>query len=142
LARETADLTVLSYHYDHQARRSFDDILSVTNGVRLKTYFYALRAALSLLWIRAKQAPPPMDLPSLMAGLHLPNELRHCVSHLLARKAEGDEHVVTARIAEIDTLIGTVLSAPIQRPIMVDRKHITARADALFASIVLNRHKA
>ncbi|HQT47473.1 MAG TPA: nucleotidyltransferase domain-containing protein, partial [Acidocella sp.] len=69
LARETADLTALSYHYDHQARRSFEEILSATEGVRLKTYFYALRPALALQWLRAKNEPPPMDLPTLMAGL-------------------------------------------------------------------------
>jgi len=141
LARETADLTVLSYHYDRQARQSFEQISSATSGVRLKAYFYALRAALCLLWIRSRHAPPPMDLPALMAGLDLPDALRQSVGQLLARKARSDEHDLTDRINEIDSLVGAILSEPIQKVTTADRRHVTARVDALFASIVLNHRQ-
>jgi len=139
LARETADLTALCYHYDRQARRSFDEILSATEGVRLKTYFYALRPALALRWIRSKHEPPPMDLPTLMAGLTIPDELRRLVDDLLRKKAGGEEQDLCPRIIAVDEFIGTTLSEPVGQPSLIDRKHNTAKADALFASIALNR---
>lgn len=139
LARETADLTALSYHYDRQARRSFDEILSATDGVRLKTYFYALRPALALQWMRSKHEPPPMDLPTLMAGLTLSDELRRNVGDLLVKKAGGEERDLSERIMAVDEFIRTILSEPVGQPSLFDRKRNTARADALFASIVLKR---
>jgi predicted nucleotidyltransferase len=138
LARETADLTALSYHYDHQARRSFEEILLSTEGVRLKTYFYALRSALALLWMRLKHEPPPMDLPTLMAGLSLSDEMRRIVDDLLTKKASGEERDLTVHIEPLDAFIESILSVPAPRASLVDRKHVTSRADALFASIVLS----
>jgi predicted nucleotidyltransferase len=139
LARETADLTALSYHYDRQARRSFEEILSSTEGVRLKTYFYALRSAMALLWIRLEHEPPPMDLPTLMAGLSLCDEMRRTVGDLLMKKASGEERDLTVRIVMLDAFITSILSVSAPRASLVDRKHVTSRADALFLSIVLNR---
>jgi predicted nucleotidyltransferase len=83
LAYTSVDLTALAYHYDRQARRSHDDIVAANGAVRLKTYFYALRPALALMWLRTHDKPPPMALRSLMAGLDLPRELGDCVSELL-----------------------------------------------------------
>ena len=39
--------------------------------VRLKKYFYALRPALALYWLRTRADTPPMDIPGLCAGLEL-----------------------------------------------------------------------
>lgn len=37
--------------------------------VRLKKYFYSLRPALALRWLRSNAAMPPMDLPASAAGI-------------------------------------------------------------------------
>jgi predicted nucleotidyltransferase len=135
LARSTADLTALAYHYDHQARRSFDEIAKSDGAMRLKTYCYALRAVLALLWIRDLGAPPPMDLPTLMAGLALPDGVYQAVADLIARKAEAVEQETTARISAVDVLIGDALAEPVQKTRSIDRREVTAQADRLFASI-------
>jgi predicted nucleotidyltransferase len=139
LARETADLTALSYHYDHLGRRSFDEIRSSPDGVRLKTYFYALRPALALCWIREKHEAPPMDLPALMARLSLPEQLRQAIFMLLEMKASAQERDITERNNLLDGFISAVLSESVARSVQMDCADVSARADALFASIVLGR---
>src|SRR5689334_17937962 len=53
LARETCHRPALAYHYDRLARRSFGNVLSTSSqDVRMKSYCYALRPALALLWMR------------------------------------------------------------------------------------------
>jgi len=78
-----------------------------------------------------------MDLPALMAGLSLPDDLSYAVGKLLARKAAGDEHDLTPRIDEIDRFVSDVLSKPIGKPMPANSQHVTARADRIFASFVL-----
>ena len=74
-----------------------------------------------------------------MAGLTLSDELRRNVGDLLVNKAGGEERDLSERIMAVDEFIGTILSEPVGQPSLFDRKRNTARADALFASIVLKR---
>lgn len=138
LARSSASLTALSYHYDRQARHGFDSIVTVGDAVRTKTYCYALRAALALTWIRYRSEVPPMDLPSLMAGVTLPTGAVDAIANLLARKRQATERDTTPRIAPLDALIGEALEQPVRRGDAVPRHSVVSRADALFASIVLH----
>ena len=138
LALTSADLTALAYHYEHQARRSFAEIEAAGDGVRHKSYCYALRSALALLWLRDREAPPPMDLPSLLAGLELSATVRETVATLLARKAPATEDDTGARLPPLDALIIGVLAEPPIQKTSVNRTDVVAQADALFASIVLN----
>jgi predicted nucleotidyltransferase len=89
--------------------------------------------------MRLKHEPPPMDLPTLMAGLTLSDELRRNVGDLLVKKAGGEEQDLSPRIMAVDEFIGATLSEPVGQPSLIDHKHNTANADALFASIALNR---
>jgi predicted nucleotidyltransferase len=142
LARTSADLTALAHHYDHQARRSFAEIEVADDGVRHKTYCYALRSTLALLWLRDRDEPPPMDLPSLLAGLKLSPEVRETVDALVARKAPATEYDTGARLPPLDALITRVLAEPAIRQASVSRAEVVAQADALFASIVLHSFSA
>jgi predicted nucleotidyltransferase len=142
LARTSADLTALAYHYDHQARRSFAEIEAAGDGVRHKSYCYALRSTLALLWLRGRKEPPPMDLPSLLAGLKLSQEVQETVIALVARKAPTTESDTGARLPPLDALITSVLAEPAIRQASVSRAEVVAQADALFASIVLNSFSA
>lgn len=138
LAREGADLTSLAYHYDRQTRRSAEEIAAAGEAVRLKTYCYALRTALAALWLRRRREPPPMDLPSLRAGLALDAQLSAAIDALVARKAEATERDTTARLAVLDRVIEDALAHTPERAEPIARREIAARADALFASIVLD----
>jgi len=139
LAVACADIAALAYHYDRLARRSFDSVLAGMDNVRLKTYCYALRAALALGWLRTHGTPPPMDLPELLRGLDLSAAVTGTVEALVARKATALEAATTKSLAELDALIGAALSVPAPRPALLDRVETVARLDAAFAGIILGR---
>lgn len=141
LARTAADLSALAYHYDHQARRSFAEI-AVSDEVRLKTYCYAVRATLALLWLRNRVEPPPMDLPSLIAGLGLSDRLSGVIAGLVALKAVSTEQEMISRISVLDEFISGVLVAQVVPVNSIERSAAKVKADALFASIVLGRLSA
>jgi predicted nucleotidyltransferase len=138
LATETADLGAIAFHYDQLARRSLTDVVA-QDAVRLKTYCYALRPALALLWLRRHRRPPPMDLPRLVDGLALAEPVRSAIAALVTAKASATERDATPRLPVLDTLIGEALSEPAERPRLADRAPALAAADALFASLVLDR---
>lgn len=137
LARDGADLTSLDYHYDRQTRRTAEEIAAAGEAVRLKTYCYALRTAMAALWLRRRREPPPMDMPALRAGLALGAEVSAAIDALVARKADASERDTTARIAALDGLIAEALAQTPQRVEAIARREVAARADTLFASIVL-----
>ena len=137
LARSAADLTAIAYHYDRLARRAFDTITASGEEPRLKTYCYALRAAMALSWIRRFHAPPPMDLPSLMAGLEPARGISDAILRLLARKADADESGTTPRDPVLDRFLEDVLGERIARIARMEQVDRAAGINALFASIVL-----
>ena len=134
-ARAVAHLPSFAYHYDRLARRSFTEI-SAAAEVRLKTYCYALRAALALAWIRERQAPPPMDLSNLLDGTSVATGVRESIDVLVGRKAQSTEKDVGARIPELDRLIGAILAEPELRPKPDDRPEARAEVDRLFLDIL------
>jgi hypothetical protein len=89
--------------------------------------------------MRSKLEPPPMDLPTLMAGLTLSDEMRRNVGDLLVKKAGGEERDLSPSMTAVDEFIGPTLSEPVGQVSLIDQKHNTANADAMFASIVLDR---
>ncbi len=82
-----------------------------------------------------------MDLPSLLAGLKLSQEVQETVI-ALARKAPATESDTGARLPPLDALITSVLAEPAIRRASFSRAEVVAQADALFASIVLNSFSA
>jgi uncharacterized protein len=134
LAKACAHLPALAYHYDRSARRAWapgDD------PVRLKSYFYALRPALALDWIRRKAEPPPMDLPSLMAGAPLPDDLREDVAMLLLRKRAATESDMAARVPSLEAYLTAALSEMAPRPGIWDHAPAIGAADEAFRALLL-----
>lgn len=135
LATATCDLEALAYHYDRLARRSFDEIATATDPVRIKAYCYALRPALALSWIR-RGAVPPMDLPRLLDGAPVAGAVRQETRNLLARKAAATEKDTMERMPALDGFIAAALAKRPLRPQQRDRSAVLAQADALFVSIL------
>jgi uncharacterized protein len=134
---DAAHLPVIEYHYDRITRRVFAEILKAA-APRLKSYFYALRPALALRWLRAHGAPPPMDLSSLMAGVDVPEQVERAVRELLARKADAREDDTTARVAILDAYLDGALSREVMRPLeKPDTSAAAERAQRFFASVLL-----
>ena len=92
-------------HCLHLGRSSYRIELAGRETVRLKKYFHSLRPALALRWLRSNAAMPPMDLPTLMAGLDLRREIREATDELIARKAEESEIGTGGRVAAHDRFI-------------------------------------
>jgi predicted nucleotidyltransferase len=136
LLQASADLRAFEYQYDHQARRSLGEITSSGDSVRLKSYCYALRAALALHWLRERRTPPPMDLRSLMSGLDLPPHLDTEIFRLIESKLSATEQSIARRNLNLDGFIERILAQPVGQFSAVDRPDIVAQADAFFASIV------
>jgi predicted nucleotidyltransferase len=134
LARAVAHLPSFAYHYDRRARRSFADI-EAAGTVRLKAYCYALRGALALAWIRERQSPPPMDLPSLRAGVSAAAAVGGAIDALVERKAQATEKDAVARIPQLDRLLAAILAAPAIRPEPIDRPQVRAEIDKVFRAL-------
>jgi predicted nucleotidyltransferase len=139
LAQEASHLPALRHHYDRLARHAFDDIANSRGSVRLKTYCYALRPVLALRWIGQNSEPPPMDLPTLMEGTAISDSVRRSITKLVDAKAAASEQTMTARVSVLDDFIAESLAEPAGRFTLPDRSAVTAKANALFASLVLGR---
>ena len=139
LARSAASLTALTYHYQHQARRSFDAVSRGGETARLKSYCYALRSALAIAWIRQRGEAPPMDVGTLMAGVSLPEELVEQFHQVIAQKMAATEEESMLRSATFDALIADAISAPASEAAAPLPKEISIQADAFFAALLLNR---
>lgn len=73
--------------------------------VNLKKYFYAVRPAIALQWLRERGEAPPMDLPGLLAGVSLPTEAATALEELRRAKMASTEVGEGARIAALDAYI-------------------------------------
>jgi uncharacterized protein len=137
LASTHSDPVALSHHYDRLARTSFSEITTAEGPVRFKTYCYALRSAMALLWIRQFCQPPPMDLPRLMAGLSAAKAFHQTIEDLIARKANATESDRCTRIPLLDEFLADCLKPAVERPPSSCRPEALADANAFFARILL-----
>ena len=138
LARSAANLTALTYHYQHQARRSFDVVSNGGETAHLKSYCYALRSALAINWIRQRGDAPPMDVRTLM-GVGLPQELVQQFRQVIAQKAATTEGGSMPRSAAFDAFIADAISTPASEATAPPRKEVSIQADAFLAALLLSR---
>ena len=73
--------------------------------VNLKKYFYAVRPAIALQWLRERGEAPPMDLPGLLAGVSLPSDVAQALEALRTAKRQSSEVGHGPRIAVLDDYI-------------------------------------
>ncbi len=93
------------FHYLHLGRSAYDSKICDRQTVPTKKYFYAIRPALALRWLRVRRDPPPMDLPSLRAGLRLERGLDEAIERLVVAKSEAADLGTGPRIGELDRFI-------------------------------------
>jgi predicted nucleotidyltransferase len=100
----------LTYHYLHLARRQVAAKLA-RNEIALKRYFYALRPALALRFLRLQDGRrPPMDLHGLLAGTDLPPATVGRIDALVAAKSRTREMGSGSRIPALDRLIAAEIA--------------------------------
>lgn len=81
-----------TWHYSalchNQLKRCYDE----NGALRLKKFFYALRPALAMRWMRINESPmPPMDMTQLRAGCDLPVTLSEQIDRLTVLKSNARE---------------------------------------------------
>ncbi|MES0861879.1 nucleotidyltransferase domain-containing protein [Ruegeria sp. SCPT10] len=94
------------HHYRNLAQKQWDKHVGESQEVSFKTYFYILRPALAISWIRQiPDTPPPMNLYDLVKDQDLsPNLVGH-IDRLLVSKSKTKEMGRGQRIAIIDDFI-------------------------------------
>lgn len=142
LAQKTARQQPSTYHYLHLCRGQYRRFIEGQDRVQLKKYFYALRPALALMWLRKHPDTfLPMNFGALCAGLDLPAGLADFFDEMLARKARSRELGQGPRLVVLDSLIESEIaraeqSLPEATP---TSSALRREADALFRELVTER---
>ena len=93
------------------AVRSMKGQIAGRDAVRLKKYFYSLRPALALRWLRTRPGWPPMDLPSLRVGVELDRGICDAIDELTVLKARQGEIGTGDRIGILDRFMEAEFAA-------------------------------
>lgn len=93
------------HHYHGLLASQWARHIDGRGAVNLKKYFYVVRPALALQWLREKGDAPPMDLRNLLAGVSPPRAAAAALEELRVAKRNASEVGEGARIAALDAYI-------------------------------------
>ncbi|WP_170397427.1 DNA polymerase beta superfamily protein [Ruegeria arenilitoris] len=94
------------HHYRNLTQKQWDKHVGESQEVSFKAYFYILRPALAISWIRQiPHSPPPMNLHDLIKDQNLSPDLIGHIDRLLTLKSKTKEMGHGQRIAIIDDFI-------------------------------------
>ncbi len=127
------------YHYLHLGERQWRVYVDGKTQVKLKKYFYIVRPALALNWMRVNPGvAPPMNFQELLAGLDLSEPLLFEFESMLERKKATRELGEAPRVKVIDDFITDQFEwARAERhKIATKPQKLKAEADEIFRSIV------
>lgn len=138
-SRKTAYGEACLKHYYHLGSRQWNVYVEGRDIINLKKYFYILRPAMAIRWIRLRPGvPPPMNFQALSMDLDLPDDLVAEIESLLKRKARSKEVGEAARLPAIDRFIAnefawaeTESRSPQGKP-----RNLQKDADDLFRTIL------
>ncbi len=138
-SQKTAHGHACLHHYLSLGGRQWDVYIEGRSRVNLKKYFYVVRPAMAVRWVRMHpETIPPMNFHDLLAGIDLPADLIAGLNDLLERKSRAKELGEAPRITAIDDFIvdefGWARKA-VTKPRPSEAEHLE-EADALFRSIV------
>ncbi|MGA7326998.1 MAG: nucleotidyltransferase domain-containing protein [Rhodomicrobium sp.] len=110
LSRKITHGRACAHHYLHLADRQWKAYIEGKDFINLKKYFYAVRPAMALRWLRLHpDIAPPMNMQTLAKGLDLSLSLISELEMLLQRKGQSKELGLGARISTIDTFVQSEL---------------------------------
>ena len=141
LGHRTAYFKPSIFHYLHLCESQYGRFIDGKNDVQLKKYFYCLRPALALMWLRTNpDQPVPMSVPQLRAGLSLPSELSDFFDRLIAQKAitkelgSGSRNALLDRFIEQEMALGRASAGtpPSVHPSLIEE------ANAIFRDLIIN----
>ena len=134
--RKIAHGTACRHHYMRMTTLQRGD----GETIKLKTYFYALRAAMALRWIDIHAEAPPMNFQHLMHGIDIPSNLESEIEMLLLKKKSTVELGKGPRIPSIEAFLDTAISSvtnvtSFSRPPREKARH-QKQGDELFRAII------
>lgn len=127
-----------AHHYHGLLSSQLARHIEGRDRINLKKYFYVIRPAIALHWLRERGDAPPMDLPSLLDGVSLPVQAARALEALREAKKASSEVGEGARIAELDAYIeeqaawGLKAKGPLPPP----DPELLERTNALFRAAV------
>ncbi|MGB0696231.1 MAG: nucleotidyltransferase domain-containing protein [Rhodospirillaceae bacterium] len=141
-SQKPAHSSACLYHYLHLGRRQTKLHFGDGDGgtVRLKKYFYVLRPALAIRWMRLRPDDiPPMNIQQLVNGLEMDPALVDQIDALITRKATLAESREVERFPDLERFMAEEFDWAEQ----ADKTKFTGRlrdqADSLFREIVAAR---
>jgi uncharacterized protein len=106
LSRKIAHGHACLHHYLHLGSRQWDVYIGRNERVNLKKYFYVVRPAMTIRWVRMyPDKVPPMNFQDLIAGIDTGEALGNALGELLQAKNCSKEMGEAPRIAVIDNFI-------------------------------------
>jgi uncharacterized protein len=138
LANRTAHGAACYYHYRNLGEGQWRQHVGDKRQVNYKKYFYVLRPALAIRWVRlGLPGPPPMNLQALVESLNLKPAVVRDIAELLELKRVAREIGTGARMERVDALIRAEFDAAQEiMPKPVARHELRGEAEALFRRIV------
>ena len=136
-ADKTTHQKACRYHYLSLGESQWAKHVGHKEDVNFKKYFYILRPALALRWLRLNsQSQPPMNLQKLVEKLELNDIVLSRIATLLEQKSKAKEMGRGARIPEIDALIQHEFDLARAVPPAAKTADLTQEATELFRRIV------
>lgn len=138
LADQVLDGRALAHHYANLGRNNADRWIDTEGDVPVKKYFYSLRPALAIRFLRKNpDQRPPMDLQALIDASDLSESLVADIDELVEAKKVTNEKSNATRKPAIDAFINDEL----QRASEVDGRsdqddRLSARAEKIFLELV------
>ncbi|WP_262689840.1 nucleotidyltransferase domain-containing protein [Kordiimonas aestuarii] len=105
LADETLHKKPFLHHYLRLGQSQWRSNIDGKDAVKLEKYFYCLRPALTLRWLRMQDSRPPMNFQHLRDGTDLPVAVNSFLDDLLEKKRVTRELGAGPRIEMLDRLI-------------------------------------
>lgn len=138
LARAWRSTYADAYHYYGLLATQRGRHIEGREVVNLKKYFYAVRPAIALQWLRERADPPPMDLPGLLAGVSMPREAADALEALRRAKMASTEVGEGPRIAPLDAYIDeqAAWGMKARGPLPAPDPQLVEQSNALFRAAV------
>jgi len=127
------------HHYLHLGERQWDTYIEGKKNVNLKKYFYIVRPAMAVRWMRIHPSIiPPMNFQELLAGIDLDSNLTAALNDLLLAKSQSKEIGKAPRVEVIDEFITTEFNFAREsvKTIKAERLDLRDEADTLFRKII------
>jgi len=137
LAQAVSHGTACRHHYLNLGSEQYRRHIGEADAVNYKKYFYCLRPALALRWLRMlPERTPPMNLQALLAEVALGPSVTARITDLLELKAKAKETGEGPRIPEIDALIEAEFDLARETASEKVSERHRDRAEALFREVI------